>query len=380
MTKNEFMLFCQATIGREEIDEVTDSLKNGWLTMGKKVIQFEQEFAKYVGVKYAVSVNSCTAALHLALLAHGIGPGDEVIVPSYTFVATANVVIHVGATPVLVDIDRQSLNIDAAAIERKISKKTKAIIAVHFGGLPADLTAINRLAKKHKLIVIEDAAHAVGSMYKGKQIGTHGNTTCFSFYATKNLTTGEGGMLTTNSKRIAEFVSRNRIHGISKDAWKRYSKEGSWKYDVLFPGYKCNMTDIQASLGLHQLKKLEEFTARRTEIARAFDMGFADNPAIETVELPTNVRHAYHLYPILLHGVNRDEFIKQMGKNDIGVSVHFIPIHTFSYYKKRFTIPKSEMKNTNDVFKRIVSLPLYPKMTKKDVERVIETVNRLTKK
>lgn len=379
MTDTTFLPFCQASLNKDEINEVRECLESGWLTMGRKVIQFEQDFAKYVGVKYALSVNSCTAALHLALLAHGIGPGDEVLVPSFTFVATANVIIHVGAKPVFVDINRQSLNIDPSAIEKKITKKTKAIMAVHYAGMPADLKAITQIAKKHKLIVIEDAAHAVGTMYRGKQIGTHGNTTCYSFYATKTMTTGEGGMLTTNSKKVADFVARNRLHGISKDAWKRYSKEGTWKYDVVSPGYKCNMTDVQAAMGLHQLRKLENFIARRTEIVHRYTTAFKDNPAVEVLTTPDYVRHSYHLYPILLHGVDRDQFIIDMTKMDIGVSVHFIPIHTFSYYKKYFPTPKGQLKNTQDVFKRLVSLPLYPKMTNKEVDRVIKAVTTLTK-
>jgi len=274
MIRKSFLPFCQASIGQEEIAEVIDCLQSGWLTMGQKVLSFEADFAKYVGVKHALSVNSCTAALQLALLAHGIGPGDEVLVPSFTFVSTVNVILHVGATPVFVDIQQSTLNLDPKDLESKVTSKSKAVIAVHYAGLPADLDSIKKISQENKLIVIEDAAHAVGSKYDSKYIGASGNTTCFSFYATKTITTGEGGMLTTNDDTIADFVMRNRLHGISKDAWKRYLKNGKWRYDVVEPGLKCNMTDLQASLGIHQLKKLSGFISRRKEIVLQYNKGF----------------------------------------------------------------------------------------------------------
>ena len=356
------------------MNEVADTLRSGWLTMGPKVLEFEKRFAKFIGTKYAIAVNSCTAALHLALLAHDIGPGDEVLVPAFTFVSTVNVILHVGAKPVFVDISRESLNIDIADITKKITKKTKAIIPVHYAGLSADLESIAKIARKHHLIVIEDAAHAVGSKYNGKYIGAHHNTVCFSFYATKNLTTGEGGMLTTDNPKIADFVGRNRLHGISRDAWKRYSKEGHWRYDVVYPGLKCNMTDMQASLGLHQLEKLPKFIQRRREIAVIFDKAFAGYSGIQVIHPPKNCMHVYHLYPILLATYNRDVFMEEMKKRNIGVSVHFIPIHHFSYYKKHFPVKKGSLMNTDEVFEKIVSLPLYPAMTDADVKRVISAV------
>lgn len=377
--RSDYLPYCQVSLDEKEQQAVAACLESGWLTMGTTVISFEKSFAQYVGVKYALAVNSCTAALELALLAHGIGPGDEVLVPSFTFVSTANVILHVGAKPVFVDIDRATLTMDPHDLARKITQKSKAVIPVHYAGLPVDITQINKIARRHKLVVIEDAAHAVGSKHKNKQIGAHGNTTCYSFYATKTMTTGEGGMLTTNSSKIAHFVMRNRLHGISKDAWKRYAKGGSWKYDVLSPGMKCNMTDVQAAIGVHQLTKLEDFIAKRKALVDFYNLSFADNPKVETLAIPQHVRHSFHLYPILLHGVKRDWFIEKMTEYNIGTSVHFIPVHQFTYYKRNFPVPKGDLKNTNEVFKRIVSLPLYPAMTHGDAEYVAQVVNNITK-
>lgn len=377
MKRKSFLAFCKASIGKEEIREVNDCLKSGWLTMGGKVQAFEADFAKYINVKHALSVNSCTAALHLALMAHDIGPGDEVLVPSHTFVSTVNVILHVGAKPVFVDIKRDSLNIDPEDIKKKISKKTKAIIVVHYAGLPVELSLISKIAKERNIIIIEDAAHAVGSKYKNKFIGSFGNTTCFSFYATKTMTTGEGGMLTTNNSKIADFVARNRLHGISKDSWKRYSKDGNWRYDVLTPGLKCNMMDIQAAIGIHQLGKLESFIERRSKIVEMYDLAFSRNLGITCIKSPRNVRNSYHLYPIILEHFNRDEFINKMKDFNIGTSVHFIPVHQFSFYQDTFPCKTSDMTITKEVSQKIVSLPLYPSMSDRDVNYVIKTVNKI---
>jgi dTDP-4-amino-4,6-dideoxygalactose transaminase len=380
MKKQSYLEFNKSSIGKEEIDEIIDTLHSGWITMGPKVQKFEARFAKFIGVKYAVAVHTCTAALHLALLAHGIGPGDEVLVPSFTFVSTVNVILQVGATPVFVDISEQSMGIDPGDVEKKITKKTKAIIVVHFAGLSVDLDVISKTAKKHHLIIIEDAAHAAGSKYNGKYIGTHHNTACFSFYATKNLTTGEGGMLTTDDSAIADYVTKSRLHGISRDAWKRYSKEGTWRYDIVTPGFKYNMTDMQAALGLHQLTKLPRFIKRRQQIAAMFDKGFADHPGIQVMHPPKTSSHAYHLYPIQLLTYSRDKFIDDMKQENIGVSVHFIPVHQFTYYKKHFPVKKGSLEHTDAVAERIASLPLYPAMTDAEVKRVIRTVKEIVKK
>lgn len=345
--------------------------------MGPKTLRFEKDFAKYIGCKYALSVNSCTAALHLALLAHNIGPGDEVILPAFTFTATANVVVHVGAKPIFADIREDDFNIDPSDIQKKITPKTKAIIVVHYGGQAADLDLIESIAKKHKLIVIEDAAHAAGGKYKNELIGKRGNTTCFSFYATKNLTTGEGGIITTNNSKIADFITKNRLHGISSDAWKRYSKTGSWRYSVEYSGWKYNMTDIQAALGIHQLKKLNKFIRQRRKLAHLYTSGLRKIKGLLTpTEIPDRY-HPYHLYPILLENFDRDVFIQKMAEKNIGTSVHFIPLHLQPFYMKNFGYKKGDLPVTEAVFSKIVSIPLYPAMKSKDIEYVAETIKSM---
>ena len=267
MTRTEYLPYGLPAIGEDEINEVIDSLRGGWLTTGPKVKRFEEDFANYVDARYAVAVSSCTAAIHLSLIALGIGPGDEVIVPTMTFCATANVVVHTGAKPVLVDVD-ENLQIDPVAVARAISPRTRAIVPVHYAGMACDLDEILRIAEHHGIPVIEDAAHAAGTRYHGRLIGTHGRATAFSFYATKNMTTGEGGMITTNDAVFADHVRRLSLHGMNRDAWKRYGETGSWYYEVTEAGFKCNMTDMQAAIGIHQLRRLEGFNNRRREIAQ----------------------------------------------------------------------------------------------------------------
>lgn len=372
-----YLPYNKASITSAEIKAVVKVLESGWLTMGTKTLELETSFADYIGVKHAIAVNSCTAALQLALMAYGIGPGDEVLIPSFTFVATANVVVHVGAKPVFVDIDPNSLCIDIKDAENKVSNKTKAIIPVHYGGQPADLAAVAKLAKKHKLVVIEDAAHAVDSEWQGKKIGNHGNTVCFSFYATKNLTTGEGGMLTTNDNKIADFVRRNRLHGISKDAWKRYQPGGKWQYDVLSVGMKCNLTDMQATIGIEQLKRLPTFTKKRIALATYFDKLLKKVDGIRVFPVVGPVVNSRHLYVIEVLAISRDKFIKQMGDLGIGTSVHFIPIHTFSYYHDHYKTGVKSLPVTEKVASNIVSLPLYPDMSRGDVRRVVNAIREL---
>lgn len=373
-TRKDFLPFFRPSIGREEINEVVDSLKSGWLTMGPKTIKFENNFAKYIGVKYALSLNSCTAGLHLAIMALGIGKGDEVITPSLTFASTANVVVHMGAKPVFADIERDTFNIDPKSVVKKITKKTKAIIVVHYGGQPVDLSAFRTIARNFKIALIEDAAHAVGSKYKGKMIGSQGNLASFSFYATKNMTTGEGGMLTTNNSRIANFVVKNRLHGISKDAWKRYSKSGSWRYDVEYAGVKCNMTDIQASLGIHQLKKLNGFIKERIRLADLYTKQFKAVKGIKLHHIKKGMKHTRHLYPILVEKMRRSKMIDILTQKKIGTSVHFIPLHLQSYYKKAFGYKKGDLPITESVFSKLISLPIYPGMKDNDVKYVVDVI------
>jgi len=355
---------------QDELDAVADAVKSGWLTMGPKVMEFEKAFKGYVGSKEAVMVNSATAALHLALKAIGLKREDEVILPTNTFVATAEVVTYFDATPVLCDIEYDTHNIDVSKIEALITEHTKAIIPVHFGGQPCDMDEIYILAKQYNLKVIEDAAHALPSTYKGTVVGNlPSDITCFSFYATKTLSTGEGGMATTNNSDYAKSISINRLHGISKDVWDRYSG-GGWEYDIVDNGNKYNSTDINAALGLSQLKKLEWMRDRRKEIATRYDNAF--NGKIEIVIIKEDRETSYHLYVIKVN--NRDDLYTQLKEKGIGTSVHFIPIHKHSYYKKKYDYNNENYPIANEVFSQSLSLPIYPDLSNQDVDYIIENV------
>jgi len=374
--------FHKPYITDEEISEVVDSLRSGWLTMGPKTVRFEKEFCEYIGSKYTVSVSSCTAALHLALRVIGIDRDDEVILPTMTFTATAEVVTYMGARPVLVDIERDTHNIDIHEIDKAITGKTKAIIPVHFAGQPCDMDEIMEVARERGLYVIEDAAHALPAWYKGKKIGTISDMTCFSFYATKTLATGEGGMVSTENEEWAERIKTLRLHGISKDAWKRYTKEGSWFYEVVDAGFKYNMTDLQASLGIAQLKKLEWMWQRRSEIALRYNSAFEGSEIIIPPTTKPERESAWHLYVIKLKTealkIDRAGFIDHLTKQGIGTSVHFIPLHRHPFYKtcgydiKDFPVAE-------EIYERSVSLPIYPGLTDNEVEYIIETVLKSVK-
>ena len=370
-------------VGDEEIAEVLDVLRSGWLTTGPKTRDFEREFAAMVGAKHAVAVNSCTAALHLALEAAGIREGDEVLVPTMTFAATAEVVTYFKAKPVLVDCDQNTLNLDTNRIEQAITGKTKAIIPVHFAGHPCHMDQILSIAPAQNLRVIEDAAHALPARYNGKMVGSIGESTCFSFYATKNITTGEGGMLTTDNDEYAARARMMSLHGLSRDAWNRYSAEGSWYYEILSPGFKYNLTDIAAALGLAQLKKCDRFWKTRERYAALYHEGFRDFPEIVCPHASPNVQHAWHLYVIQLEldrlRIPRNEFIHRLQQAGIGCSVHFIPLHLHPYYSQAFGYRPNDLPVASRVFQRVLSLPLYSKMTEADVTRVIETVRNLVK-
>lgn len=358
-----------------------DTLESGWITTGRKTALFENKFKEYVGSKHAIAVSSCTAALHLSLVSAGISEADEVIVPTLTFAATANVVVHCGGRPVLVDVRRDTFNMAPEAVESHVTPKTKAVILVHYGGQCSYVDEIRAIAKRHNLCLIEDAAHALGAEYKGVKAGTLGDFGCFSFYPTKNITTAEGGMVTVNDDVLAEKIRLMSLHGINKDAWKRYSSEGSWYYEVLYPGFKYNMTDIQASIGIHQLDRLEYFTKLRQEYAQLYDDGFRDLEEIETPFVsPTGV-HARHLYTILLQteklAVDRARFIDELRKKNIGTSVHFIPLHRHPFYKDTYKYSESDFPVAEDIFSRTISLPLYPGLARADIDYVIDTVRKL---
>ena len=387
--REAFLPFALPDVGDEEIAEVVASLKSGWITTGPKVKQFEADLAEYVGASHAVAVNSCTAGLHLALIAAGVGRDDEVILSTVTFCSAANVVVHLGAKPVLIDIG-PDFNIQPETIRNAITPRTKAIMPVHFASQSCDLDEIYQIADEHDLAVIEDAAHAIGSAYRGEMIGgdklqsaypTLRRATVFSFYATKNMTTGEGGMVTTNNETMAAEIRMLALHGMSKDAWKRYTSAGSWYYEVVAPGYKYNMTDTQAALGIHQLQRLDGFSAARQHIAQLYDEAFAEMPEIETPLLQANRTHIYHLYVLRLNleklTIDRGQFIDLLREKNIGTSVHFIPVHMHPYYSETYGYQDGDLPTAESTFERIVSIPLYPKMTDEDTQDVISAIKEI---
>ncbi|OLN31775.1 DegT/DnrJ/EryC1/StrS family aminotransferase [Desulfosporosinus metallidurans] len=382
--RQEFLPYNIPLIEEDDIAGVVDSLRSGWIAKGPKTMEFEKRFAEYVGAKYAVAVNSCTAALHLALVAAGIGEGDEVLTTPMTFASSANVVIHTGARPVLVDIDPVTMNIDPKKIREKISPRTKAIIPVHIAGHPCEMDEIMAIAREHNLFVLEDAAHAVYTQYKGKMIGSIGNATAFSFYATKNLVTGEGGMVTTNDEDLYNKIRILSTHGMSRNAWNRYAQAGSWYYEILAPGYKDNMSDIMAGLGLSQLDKLERMQGMRQEIADYYKVEFGKMPEIEVPVELDYARHAWHLYIIKLNldklSIDRGKFVEELKEENIGTSVHFIPLHMHPYYRDTYGYKPGDFPIAESVFERTISLPLYPKMSMQDASDVVNAVRRVVER
>jgi perosamine synthetase len=395
--RDSFLPFSLPDLGKEEINEVVDTLRSGWITTGPKTKEFEQAFAAYVGAKHAVAVNSCTAAMHLALEVIGLQRGDEVITTSYTFGATAEVVRYFEAKPVFVDICPAELNLNPDLIEAVITERTKAIIPVHIAGLPADLDAIYSIAACHNLAVIEDAAHAFPAKYRGYSIGQVvrsdrmsyasrfafdiSHFTCFSFYATKTITTGEGGMICTDDKALAERCRIMALHGISKNAWKRYTAEGSWYYEIIAPGYKYNMTDIAAAMGLVQLRKAELMWQRRCEIALRYNEAFGTLPELQIPADCPYCRHAWHLYLLRLNldrlHIDRAQFIQELKELNIGTSVHFIPLHLHPYYAETYGYAPTDFPVAFGEYQRVISLPIYSKMSDQDVEDVINSVSRV---
>ncbi|HLK21561.1 MAG TPA: DegT/DnrJ/EryC1/StrS aminotransferase family protein [Bryobacteraceae bacterium] len=371
--RDRFLPYALPSIGEAEIAEVVDSLRSGWVTTGPKVKQFEREFADYTGARHAIALNSCTAALHTSLAALDVGPGDEVIVPTLTFCATANVVVQLGAKPVIVDVGGD-FQISPEAVRRAITSKTKAIVPVHYAGQACDLEEILLLAGSHGISVVEDAAHAAGAEYAGKKIGLHGRAVCFSFYATKNMTTGEGGMIATNDDALAHRIQTLSLHGMSRGAWSRYTETGSWFYDVVEPGFKYNMSDIQAAIGIHQLRRLDGFIRRRREIAAMYSEAFSDLPEILLPEQVPNRTHTFHLYPIRVRAIQRAIFIDELRARNIGASVHFIPLHRHKFYRERYGYRPVQFPICEELYQGLLSLPLYPAMTDCDVSDVTDAV------
>jgi dTDP-4-amino-4,6-dideoxygalactose transaminase len=378
----KFLPFNRAFIEEQDIEEVLAVLRGGWLTTGPRVKQFEAAFSEFTGAAHSVALSSCTAALHLALAAIGVSDGDEVIIPTMTFASTGETVLYLKARPILVDCAPKSFHVDPRQIEASITDRTKAIIPVHYSGYARDMDAILEIARRHGLKVIEDAAHALPATYKGKMIGTLGDITCFSFYATKTLTTGEGGMVTTENEEYAERIRTLSLHGISKDAWKRYSAEGSWRYDIQEVGYKYNLTDMQAALGLAQLAKREFAHALRTQLAERYDRGLASLDAFETPQIPDEVTNAWHLYVLQVKPdalrIGRDRVIEELKSRGIGTSVHFIPLHLHSLYQ-RLGYREGQFPNAEARFNGAISLPLYPGMSDEDSDRVIAALQDIAR-
>lgn len=381
---HNFLPFALPEIGEDEITEVVDSLRSGWVTTGPKAKQFEADFAEFLGdsTLQCISVNSATAGLHLALEALGVGPGDEVIVPSYTFTATAEVVRYLGGTPVFIDVDPDTFNITPEAFEAAITANTKVVMPVHFAGLPCDMDAIIDIAKKHNVRIVEDAAHALPTRYNGKMVGTLGTDfSVFSFYANKTMTTGEGGMVVTHDEELAKRCRVMRLHGISRDAFDRYtSTKPSWFYEVVAPGYKYNMPDIAAAMGIHQLKRLTAFQKKRTHMAAVYNEALQDLSLILPPSALSGCEHAWHLYPIrLTHDapIDRDTFIVKMAELGIGCSVHFIPLHLQPYWRDTYQLTPEMFPAAQAAFESEVSIPLYTKMTESDQQRVISAIKKV---
>ena len=384
-----FLPYALPSIGEEEIAEVVDTLRSGWVTTGPKAKRFESDFAVYTNATNALAVNSCTAGLHTALAAFGVGPGDEVILPTFTFCAAANVVTHLGARPVLVDVGAD-FQIDINATAEAVTPRTRAIMPVHYAGQACDLDAIYDLAVRHDLAVVEDAAHAIGTTYHEQKIGSDSlssaypglrRTTAFSFYANKNMTTGEGGMITTASNELAARMRVLTLHGMSKDAWNRYSASGSWSYEVVAAGYKNNMTDIAAAIGIHQLRKLDGFINIRQRYARMYNEAFAGLEEIQSPLTHADRNHVYHLYALRLNleclRIDRAAFINKLKGLNVGASVHFIPVHLHPFYRDQFGYKHADLPRSEAIFESVLSLPLYPRMSEHDVKDVIDAVHHI---
>ena len=379
--RDRFLPYHQPLLGPEEEASVIETLRSGWITTGPKTKAFESALAAYVGASHAVALNSCTAALHLALEAVGVGAGDEVVTTPITFASTANVVVHRGATPVFADVQPDTVNIDPAALEAATTARTKAVIPDHLAGQPCDMQGIVDVAERHGLTVIEDAAHAIGAEYDGRRVGGHGRIACFSFYATKNITSAEGGALTTADAELADKIAIMSLHGISRDAWKRYSSAGYKHWDIVYPGYKYNMFDLQAALALPQLAKIEQFWARRVELSARLDAGLAGIPEIRTYRPVGDVKHARHLYPIVVLTerlrADRDTIMNAIQAENIGVGVHFRAVHLHPYYQERWGFRRGMFPNAEYYSDRTISLPLYPKMSDQDADDVVDVVRKV---
>ncbi len=381
--REKFLVYGAPLIGEAEIAEVLDTLRSGWLGTGPKVKRFEQDLQNYVEAKHAIALNSCTAGLELALDVARVGDGDEVITTPMTFCATSNVIVHRGAKPVFVDVERETMNIDATRIEAAITPRTKAILPVHLAGRPCDMNTIMEIANRHGLSVIEDCAHALETLYEGRKVGTFGQIGAYSFYVTKNVCTGEGGMVVTNRDDWADELRMKSLHGISRDAWKRFSAAGYQPYETIYPGYKFNMMDIQGALGIHQLARVEENLRVREQLWKLYDDAFRNIPQVEfpAKALESGSRHARHLYVLWLGldrlNITRDQFVDAMKAENIGTGVHYTALHLHQYYRETFGYKPGDMPNAEWIGERTISLPLSPSLSPRDAEDVVEAVRRV---
>jgi dTDP-4-amino-4,6-dideoxygalactose transaminase len=381
--RSDFLNFSPPSLGEEEIAEVVDTLRSDWITTGPKVKRFEQAVADYVGAPGALALSSATDAMQVALAALGVQPGDEVVTTTMTFCSTLHVIEHMGAKPVLVDVQPDTLCIDPDAVERAVTSRTRGILPVHLYGHPCEMDALLDIAGRHRLFVLEDAAHAFPARYNGRMVGTLGTATAFSFYATKNITTAEGGMLLGNTD-LLDHARTWSLHGMSRDAYNRYAADGSWFYEVVLPGFKCNMTDIQASIGLQQLRKLAAFQSRRQQIVARYDAALGRMEQLEIPSVRANVESALHIYALRLNldqlSIGRDRFIQEMKRLNIGCSVHFIPNHLQPYYRDKYGLEPSDLPVANREYPRLLSLPLHPGLTDADVDDVIDAVSTLVRR
>jgi dTDP-4-amino-4,6-dideoxygalactose transaminase len=381
--KDNFLVFGSPLIEQPEIDEVVECMRKRWIGTGPRVHQFENDFAEYKGSRHALALNSCTAALHLSMIASNIGPGDEVITTPMTFCATINAIIHCGATPVLADCDRMTMNILPEEIEKKVTSRTRAIVPVHFAGRCCDMKSIMKIAKDHGLLVIEDCAHAIEAEYQGQKAGTFGDMGCFSFYVTKNIVTGEGGMVITDNDRFADTIKIMGLHGMSQDAWKRFSDEGYRHYEVIHAGFKYNMMDIQAAMGIHQLKRIGQYWQKRKSIWEQYSEAFKELPCTTPAAPASETKHAYHLYTLIIDidkiSKKRDWVLQALLAENIGAGVHYIPVHLHPYYQKTFGWKKGDFPNAEWIGERTVSLPLSAGLNEQDIEDVIVSIRKILK-
>jgi dTDP-4-amino-4,6-dideoxygalactose transaminase len=379
--RTTFLPLAVPWVGEREKALVLETLDSGWITTGANALELGRGVAELAGARHGVALNSATAALHLGLVATGVRRGDEVITPTYTFAACVNVIEHVGATPVLVDVEPDTLCIDPKAVAAAVTNRTRALMPVDYGGHPCDFDAIEAIAKPRGMAIVEDAAHALGAAWGNRPVGSRADVTAFSFYATKNLTTGEGGAAVTQDDALAERIGLLSLHGMSRDAWKRYTDTGSWYYEVVAPGYKYNLSDVLAAIGLGQLERFAELQRRRVEIVALYDRLLADLPEIRRPKPRPGVTHAWHLYPIALElerlTIDRAKFIQELRAENIGSSVHFIPIHLHPHFKQSLGVREGQFPVAEDAYRRAVSLPLFPRMSDRDVEDVAAAVQKI---